>query len=429
MAAVVLPGHRRNLRGSVDLPASKSLTNRALVAAAVADGGNIVSPLDCDDTRVLAAALEDSGWAIAWGEEIEVGKRISSEAIVELDLRDSGTGSRLMLGLLAATPGRFLVDGSPRLRERPMTPLLDTLANLGAELDSHCGHLPVEITGSLLQGGAAEVRPETSSQFVSSLVMAAPLMARGLDLVVSGPLPSAPYLDLTSDVLRAFGGEAEVSGDRRRWVIAPQPLKPTRYAVEGDWSAAAFILAAVAVAGGEVDIGPLDPSSRQGDRAVVCILGDAGLDVDWEEDRLIARGPVTAPVFADLCQTPDLFPALAAVAACAPPGSRFTGLDHLQHKESDRLKVMVGNLEQLGARIAVRDFELTIEETIDTTADTRQPVTAAGDHRIAMAAAVAALAAGPFELDDPACVSKSFPRFWEVWELILAESTEGGKVP
>jgi 3-phosphoshikimate 1-carboxyvinyltransferase len=310
-----------------------------------------------------------------------------------------------------------------------MTPLLDTLSNLGAGLDSHRGHLPVEITGALLEGGAAEVRPEISSQFVSSLVMAAPLMARGLDLVVSGPLPSAPYLDLTLDVLRAFGGVTEVSKDRRRWVIAPRPLNPTRFAVEGDWSAAAFILGGVAVAGGEVDIGPLEPSSRQGDRAVVRMLANAGLDFDWDGDRLIARGPVTAPVFADLRQTPDLFPALAAVAACAPPGSRFTGLDHLQHKESDRLEVMVGNLERLGARIAVRDFEVTVEGTIDATGESRLPVTAAGDHRIAMAAAVAALVAGPVELDDPACVTKSFPRFWEVWGQILAESTDGGIFP
>jgi 3-phosphoshikimate 1-carboxyvinyltransferase len=429
MTAVLLSGHRRNLRGTVDLPASKSLTNRALVAAAVAGGGTIVSPLDCDDTRVLAVALEKAGWAIVWDEEIEVGPRVATDTLVELDLRDSGTGSRLMLGLLAATPGRFLIDGSPRLRERPMTPLLDTLSALGAGLDSRGGRLPVDVAGSTLEGGSAKVRPEISSQFVSSLVMAAPLMGRGLDLEVSGPLPSSPYLDLTSDVLRAFGGVVEVSNDRRRWVVAPQPLKPSRFAVEGDWSAAAFILAAVAVAGGEVDIGPLDSASRQGDRAVVRILADAGLEVDWNGDRLIARGPVTMPLLADLRHTPDLFPALATVAACAPPGSRFAGLEHLKHKESDRLAVMVENLERLGARIAVRGFEFTVEGTIDVPAGSYPPVTAAKDHRIAMAAAVAALAAGPLALDDPDCVAKSFPQFWQVWDRLLADSDEGRKVP
>jgi 3-phosphoshikimate 1-carboxyvinyltransferase len=334
-----------------------------------------------------------------------------------------------MLGLLATIPGHFVIDGSPRLRERPMTPLLDTLSDLGAGLRARDGHLPVEIAGAQLDGGTARVRPEISSQFVSSLVMAAPLMARGLDLEVSGPLPSAPYLDLTLDVLRAFGGVVQVSDDRRRWVVAPQPLQPSRFPIEGDWSAAAFILAAVAVAGGEVDIGPLDPASRQGDRAVARMLADAGLDVEWDRDRLIARGPVTAPLVANLRHTPDLFPALATVAVCAPPGSRFSGLEHLKHKESDRLAVMVANLERLGARISVRDFEITVEGTIDVPASSSPQVTAANDHRIAMAAAVAALAAGPLTLDDPDCVAKSFPRFWQVWDRLLTDSDDGGKVP
>jgi 3-phosphoshikimate 1-carboxyvinyltransferase len=427
MPARLLPGPCRDLRGTVDLPTSKSLTNRALAAAAVAGGGTIVSPLDCDDTRVLAAALGRAGWEIAWTEGIEIGSRVASEETVELDLRDSGTGSRLILGLLATTQGHFRVDGSARLRERPMAPLLETLSCLGAELDSRDGYLPVEIRGSSLAGGKVEIRPEISSQFVSSLVMAAPLMSRGLDLIVSGPLPSAPYLDLTVDVMRAFGGVIEVSGDRRRWVVGPQALQPSRYSVEGDWSAAAFLLAATAVAGGSVEIGCLDPASRQGDRVAARILADAGLDIAWTGDRLTANGPVTAPLFADLRDTPDLFPALATVAACAPPGSRFSGLEHLKHKESDRLSVMVGNLERLGARVAVHEAELTIEGTMGPASGSRPQLTAANDHRIAMAAAVAALAVGPLELDDPDCVTKSFPRFWEAWDRLLADSKDGGK--
>jgi 3-phosphoshikimate 1-carboxyvinyltransferase len=426
MAAMLLPGQRRNLRGIIDLPTSKSLTNRALVAAAVAGGGTIVSPLDCDDTKVLAAALKRAGWALVWDEEIKVGVRDATAKLIELDLQESGTGSRLILGLLASTPGHFRVDGSPRLRERPMAPLLETLADLGAELGSRDGHLPIEIRGTLLAGGCTEIRPAISSQFVSSLVMAAPLMTRGLELTVSGPLPSAPYLDLTLDVMRAFGGVIQVSDDRRRWVIEPQSLRPARYAVEGDWSAAAFILAGVAVAGGTVDMGPLDPASLQGDRAILRILADAGLDTDWNGDRLTVRGPVTAPLLADLRHTPDLFPALAAVAACAPPGSRFSGLDHLKHKESDRLTVMVNNLERLGARVEVRNSEFTVKATIDSSASSPPQVTAANDHRIAMAAAVAALAAGPLVLDDPGSVTKSFPRFWEVWDRLLAEPDSGG---
>jgi len=424
MESLTLPSHRGGLQGTVELPTSKSLTNRALIASAVAGGGTIVAPLDCVDTRVLAGALEAAGWPVEWETEIRIGERTVPEQTVSLDLADSGTGSRLILALLAASPGKSVTDGSARLRERPMAPLLESLDRLGADLSSRNGLLPVAIDGRRLQGGTVEVEPGVSSQFVSALVMAGPLMAQGLDLEVSGSLPSTPYLDLTVDVMRAFGSELEVSDDRRRWRVPPTALEPTRYRVEGDWSAAAFVLAAVAVAGGEIEVGPLEPGSRQGDRAVLKILADAGLDVEWIEDRVIARGPVTAPIAADLRHTPDLFPALAVAAACAPPGSRFSGLDHLKHKESDRLAVMVDNLQRLGASLKVDGAEFSVVETLGPRSGSMPRVTAAGDHRIAMAMAVAALVSGPLELDDPNCVSKSFPTFWAVWGRLLGATWE-----
>jgi 3-phosphoshikimate 1-carboxyvinyltransferase len=224
MTPTVLPTGVGGLHGTVSLPTSKSLTNRALVAAAVAGGGTIVSPLDCDDTRVLAAALKGAGWPVEWQESIEVGARSVAGSRVTLDLKDSGTGSRLMLALLAACTGTFLVDGSARLRERPMGPLLEALENLGASIRANDGFLPAEIDGQVLNGGPVDVRPEISSQFVSALVMAGPLMRNGLDLRVTGPLPSAPYLDLTVDVMRSFGSQMDVTDDRRNWRVAPVPL-------------------------------------------------------------------------------------------------------------------------------------------------------------------------------------------------------------
>jgi len=424
MTGWILPGPRSQLRERVELPPSKSLTNRGLIAAAVAGGGTIVSPLDCDDTRILANALVGAGWMVEWRDDVEIGGRKIPEGRVRLDLAESGTGVRLMLGLLAASPGMAIVDGNPRLRERPMTPLIETLVKLGADLRSTSGALPIEVDGKTLEGGPATVRPQVSSQFVSSLVFAAPLMRRGLDLEVSGPLPSAPYLDLTEDVMRAFGGGLEVGADRRSWRVAPTPLQPTRYAVEGDWSAAAFVLAAVAVAGGSVDVGPLSPSSRQGDRAVMDILLRAGLEVRTVNDRLRARGPIHFPLTADLSDTPDLFPALAVVAAAAPAGSELTGLEHLKHKESDRLSVMVDNLRRLGAGLVVEGSRVVVETPMRREERLAPPaVTAAGDHRIAMAMAVAALATGPLDLDDPSCVAKSFPGFWAMWDSLTSSGT------
>lgn len=305
-----------------------------------------------------------------------------------------------------------------------MAPLLRALETLGAHIRSADDRLPVEVDGTVLEGGRVEIRPEVSSQFVSSLLLAAPLMRRGLEIDVLGDLPSAPYLDLTMDVLGKFGADVQSSQDRRRWGVRPGPLQPVTVDVEGDWSAAAFFLAAAAVAGGTVDIGPLDPASRQGDRVAVRVLADAGLDVQWTEaKRLAIRGPVTAPLFADLEDAPDLFPALVAVAVCAPPGSKFSGLAHLQHKESDRLSVMVSNLRSLGARFTVDGRNLEVSESLHATADAPRRVTAAADHRIAMAMAVAALGAGPLELDDGACVRKSFPDFWSLWTSLTGTAS------
>ena len=422
----LLPGPRSDLRATVDVPPSKSLTNRALVAAAAAGGGTVVSPLDCGDTRILAAALAEAGWRVEWHEDIEVGERTLPPGQVRLDLGDSGTGARLILGLLAASPGRCTIDGSPRLRERPLRQLLHPLQDLGAELREENGRLPVIVEGRSLAGGTVTVRPMVSSQFVSSLLMAAPLMRHGLTLQVEGPLPSTPYLDLTEDVLRAFGGEVTSSADRRRWQVAPVPLRPSRFPVEGDWSAAAFVVAAVAVAGGSVDLGPLDLRSRQGDRAVLGMLSRAGLDIEEKTDRLRVLGPARAPLVADLGDSPDLFPALVVVGAAGPPGSRFSGLDHLQHKESNRLAVMVDNLQRLGARVRVSGSSLSIDAPMRREPDIQRAVTAAGDHRIAMAMAVAALAAGPLELDDPSCVAKSFPGFWDMWDRLFEQRERGG---
>jgi len=427
MNSTLLTGPCADLNSVVSLPSSKSMTNRALIAAAAAGGGAVHNPLDCEDTRVLAAALDAAGWPIRWGDEIEVGVRAVPSERVRLDLRDSGTGARLILGLLAASPGRCVVDGSSRLRQRPMRPLLETLGEMGASLRSADNeNLPVEIDGAILEGGEATVRPEVSSQFVSALLLAAPLMRNGLELLVEGPVPSAPYLELTEEVLRAFGATIERDSDLRRWHVAPEPLLPTRYAVEGDWSAAAFVLAAVAVAGGRVDVGSLDPASRQGDRRVLKVLSDAGVLLESAGDRLLVEGSARLPLEADLRNTPDLFPALAVVGSVVPGGSFFSGLDHLQHKESDRYAAMVDNLQRLGARMTGDRTTLRIQAPIRSDHAQIPEVSAAGDHRIAMAMAVAALAAGPLRLDDRDCVVKSFPGFWKMWDRMIAGERGAG---
>ena len=412
-----LPGPIRDLGGAVEVPTSKSLTNRALVVAAAAGGGRIVKPLDCEDTRLLAAALAHAGWPVDWGEEIIVGRR-RSETAAEVDLGNSGTGSRLIVGLLACVPGRFRIDGTPRLRQRPMKPLLDALVDLGAEISSEGGFLPVDVSGRRIEGGSIRIRPEVSSQFVSSLLLAGPLMRDGVHVEVLGPLPSRPYLELTRQVLQTFGAVVSSDGPTT-WRVEPGGLRPTNSDIEGDWSAVAFAAAAIAVAGGSVSVGPVSPTSAQGDRAVCEILQRAGVDVRYSGDEVVFEGRATRAFDADLTATPDLFPALSVVAAAGPTGTCLSGLDHLKHKESDRLAVMIENLGRLGAAFDTSASSIRVRRPIIPNGSNGTPVTAADDHRVAMAMAVAALTAGPLELDDDSCVVKSFPGFWRMWRRLV----------
>jgi len=404
------------------------LTNRGLILAAAAGGGRIVGPLECEDTRLLAQALDRAGWKLRWNEDaIEVGEWRPPNGEVTLQLGNSGTGARLLMGLLATVTGRFVVDGVPRLRERPMAPLLGALRALGVPLQAAPGdRLPVAIQGGALPGGHVLMAPGPSSQFVSSLVLAAPRMERGLELELEGPVPSRPYLELTRDTLERFGAAVEVSGDLRRWRVAGPLAARCTFEVEGDWSAAAFFVAAAAVAGGTVEIEGVDPTSAQGDRRVLEVVAEAGCRVERREDVVAVTGPVRRPLEADFTDVPDLFPALSVVAAVAPPGSRLTGLENLRHKESDRLAVMAENLRRLGAELVIGDGSFRVVRGLGRR---RAPVDviSAADHRIAMALAVAALAVGEIVLDDSRCVEKSFPGFWEVWERVVGagSSTSG----
>jgi 3-phosphoshikimate 1-carboxyvinyltransferase len=377
----------------------------------------------------LAEALSIAGWQVEWGRDIEIGTRREVDGVATVDLGNSGTGARLVIGLLAATPGRFVVDGTPRLRERPMRPLLDALEDLGARVESSDGGLPVFVQGSLMQGGRVEIRPEVSSQFVSSLLLAGTLMTGGLDLLVEGELPSRPYVDLTLDVMSCFGAEVEHTIGSQCWRVPAGSGRPHEISVEGDWSAAAFLGAAAAVAGGKVDVGPLQSTSHQGDRAICAILQEAGVEVTMGSDRVVFVGPAGRSFRADLRDTPDLFPALAVVATAVPPGTELTGLEHLRHKESDRFSVMVSNLERLGCEFQVGEDSCKVVRSLEKASSPPPNVTAANDHRIAMAMAVAALAAGPLRLDTPDCVAKSFPGFWGVWDSLLAQTGEGSHHP
>lgn len=419
-----LPSARRPLRGSADVPPSKSITHRALVAAALADRATTLrTPLDAEDTRRTAGGLEllGAGVRTAAGEWIVTpmpGSRPTgraSDPAVRLEVGASGTTLRLLLALAAAGARAAILDGSPRLRERPIGAEAAALRQLGVRVRwlGQEGFPPVEVQGPLA-GGTADLDAGESSQYLSALLLAAPAAAGAITVRAGNPV-SRPYVDLTAAVLGDFGVPVE-SEPRGEWRIRPGATRsPGTYAVEGDVSAAAFLLAAGAVTGGRVVARGVGEGTRQGDVAILELLARMGCAVESGPDWLAAGGRPTRGLTADLAAVPDLVPPLAAVALFAPGPSRFSGLAHLRLKESDRIDALAREISRLGARAEQgRDF-LEIRPGRMTGA----VVSAHDDHRIAMAMAVAALALPGMGLDNPACVAKSWPGFFTTLRGLL----------
>jgi len=409
------------LVGTIRVPASKSLTQRALVAAALAgEGSTVLRPLDAEDPRLLLTALDAAGLTLRWDRDtVLAGPRVPvGEG--HFALGNNGTGARFLLAQLANLSGRWLVDGSRRLRERPMGELVRALQELGADIRggatdgtaNNAGRLPLLVLGKPLHGKAVRLDPSASSQFVSALMLLGVALPGGLEVELSTPPPSRPYLELTEEVLTQFGADVAWDAARTR-VKVLGPLRPAEVEVEGDWSAAAFPLAAVAVAGGEVEVQGVRRASRQGDAVILRLLEAIGCTTSWSEAGVILRGPAHAPLEADLSDTPDLFPALAVVVA--RHGGRLVGLGGLASKESDRLAVMADRLTRLGFGVHADAVSFESEGGRPNDDYSGPPLGPAADHRIAMALAVASCVVGGVRIADPSCVAKSWPGFWSAW--------------
>ncbi len=423
----LLPGGR--LAGSLRVPGSKSLTNRALAAAALAEGeSELLDPLDSTDTRALAAALRLLGAEIflegvSWRVRGPLRPRGDAAAELTVDVGDAGTPARFLAALLAAIPGRYVLDGTTRLRERPMGPLFEAIRTLSGDVTCLVreGFLPAAIRGGSLRGGRVKIRGDVSSQFLSALMLVSPVVPDGIEMEVEGQVSSASYLALTRRVLDGFGAS---SGGGYR---------PARFRVSGDDSAACFPIAGALVSGGRVTLRGLARDSEQPDAAFRAWAAAAGGTLGWEqapdgEEALTVAGPdggarALLPVDADVDAAPDAALPLAALVAFAGGTSRLTGVARLREKESDRLAAALDLLARAGA--AAREERDRHGPVLVVDGPTGFPRAAAfvahGDHRVAMSAAVLALALPRGStLDDPDVVAKSWPGFWEAWEALFA---------
>ena len=402
--------------GSIRPPGSKSITNRALVCAALAEGESILSgALDSEDTRVMIQALKELGLAIDHdlaARTIRVagcgGRPPASQA--DLYLANSGTSIRFLTAMVTLGHGAFRLDGTPRMRQRPIRDLLDALGQLGADAASESGNgcPPVVVRAAGLPGGRATVAGSISSQFLSGLLMAAPCASRPVELAVSGELVSKPYVEMTLAVMSAFGISVEVE-DLSRFVLpAGRPYRACRYWIEPDASAASYFFAAAAVTRGRVTVEGLSRSSLQGDVAFCDCLARMGCDVLYGRDSITVTGQPLRGIDADMNAISDTVQTLAAVALFAEGPTTITGVAHVRHKETDRIRALAIELRKLGAQVEERSDGLRIVPGALRGAE----IDTYDDHRMAMSLAVVGLATPGVVIRNPACTAKTYPEFF-----------------
>ena len=405
------------VRGSIRPPGSKSVTNRALLCAALAEGESILTgALDCDDTRAMADCLRRLGAVVEIASsrtDVRImgrgGKLPDGE--VELYADGSGTTARFVAAVAAIGQGTYRIDGSPQLRRRPIGGLLDSLEQLGAEVSATSDErlLPIVIRGRGLRGGRAILRGDASSQFLSGLLVAAPCAAREVELVVPGRLVSRPYVDMTLSVMASFGVAVEEREPQRFAISAPQHYRPARCAIEPDATAAGYFLTAAAITSGEVTVEGLARDGLQGDVALCECLRQLGCDITYGPGRVTVAGKPLRGIDVDMSEMSDAAPTLAVAALFAAGPTTIRGIAHVRRKESDRIGALAEELRKLNAEVVEHDDGLTIVPG---------PLHAAqldphDDHRLAMSLSLTGLVVPGVSVRNPGCVSKTYPQFFD----------------
>jgi len=412
--------HRSEVKGTVVALPSKSYTHRALICSALARGkSRILSPLISDDTEATCRVLNNLGVDLHKEPELwEVVRGELKKPDSDLYCGESGTTLRFMAAVSALVDGKCRLTCGPSLSRRPVGPLIDGLRQLEVDCRSRGGFPPVVVEGKgRIHGGNVTIPGNISSQFVSALLLVAPLADPAVSLKLTTPLESKPYVSMTMEAQRRFGVVVQTSGDMREFQVRRQTYHPTEFAVEGDWSSTAYMLAAGALAG-KVTVHGLNPESLQADQAIIDILKEMGGDVDLKGATVSVRSSGLNGLEFDMSDCPDLFPLVSAICAVADGTSVLSSVKRLQYKESDRVVSMVEGLRKMGVKATRSEDSVTIVGT-NPRGGLIDPK---GDHRIAMAFSVVGLVAeGKTVIQNAECVSKSYPGFWDDLEALGVE--------
>lgn len=387
------PSH---IKATIQLPASKSISNRALIIHALSKGNDVLSNLsDCDDTRVMVKALTEGGEVI--------------------DILAAGTAMRFLTAYLSSTPGTHIITGTERMQQRPIQILVNALRELGASIEYTCneGFPPLRIEGAPLAGNEITLKGNVSSQYISALLMIGPILKNGLQLRLTGEVVSRPYINLTLQLMKDFGASAWWTSDQSI-SVEPQPYRCVPFTVESDWSAASYwYQMAVLSSEADIELTGLFRHSYQGDSRGAEVFARLGIETEYTEEdiRLRKNGSCVKRLDEDFVDIPDLAQTFVVTCALLDVPFRFTGLQSLKIKETDRIEALKAEMKKLGYVLHDEDDSILywngerIEPQVCPVIKTYE------DHRMAMAFAPAAIHYPTIQIDEPQVVSKSYPGY------------------
>ena len=410
----------RPLSGVVRPPGSKSITNRALICAAAADGeSRLLRALRSEDTQMMIEGLNQLGVSVSWqGDDLVVrgGTDSVPRQSIDVFVGNSGTTIRFLSALAAAIGGSYKFDGIQRMRLRPIEDLADAFRQLGVRAScTATGCPPLELVSSGFTGNQCSVRGNLSSQYLSGLLMASVASGEAVQITVEGELVSKPYVDITLDVMKAFGAAPLNKGYHSFEISKDSKYLATEYAIEPDASAASYFFAVAAVTGGRVTVSGLSADAMQGDVAFCNCLADMGCTVIYDKDAITVIGGTLNGIDVDMNAISDTVPTLAVVALFANGLTNISNVEHVRHKETDRISDLSRELVKLGATVDERQDGLTIHPGELRAAS----IATYNDHRIAMSFAVAGLMISGVVINDPGCCEKTYPEFFSDLEKLI----------
>lgn len=411
--------------GEVNVPGSKSLSNRALLLAALAKGTTrLTNLLDSDDIRHMLVALEQLGVEYSLSncktqcEVTGVGGKFSVADQLSLFLGNAGTAMRPLCAVLAASDVNVLLTGEPRMEERPIGDLVEALNETGANITylKNPGFPPLHIVGKALQGGEVFVDGSVSSQFLTALLMAAPLFTTDTIIKIKGELVSKPYIDITLDTMQKFGVNV-TNNDYSSFEVKGNQVyqAPGTFLVEGDASSASYFLAAAAIKGGRVKVTGIGSKSIQGDIRFADVLEAMGAGVEWFDDAIVVTGAPLVGVDMDMNHIPDAAMTIATTALFAEGPTSIRNIYNWRVKETDRLHAMATELRKVGATVEEGHDYITVwpaEKLTHAAIDTYN------DHRVAMCFSLVALSDTSVTINDPGCTAKTFPDYFNRFSSI-----------